>query len=105
MMEFLMEPKILWTYLNIADPIVAWETYRGVLISPDCYRIEDNPAISFWQLKFFKNIESNKSINELKLEMIRQQFYSQKISRSFIPSSNIASSCLSSFWSVEDTRQ
>lgn len=48
MMEFLMEPKILWTYLNIADPIVAWETYRGVLISPDCYRIEDNPAISFW---------------------------------------------------------
>lgn len=76
-----MEPKILWTYLNIADPIVAWEAYRGVLISPDCYRIEDNPAISFWQLKFLKNIESNKSINELKLEMIRQQFYSQKISR------------------------
>lgn len=80
-MEILMEPKIVWTYLNIADPIVAWETYRGVLISPDCYKIEDNPAISFWQLKFLKNIESRQSINELKLELIRQEFYPNKISR------------------------
>lgn len=76
-----MGPKIVWTYLNIVDPIVAWETYRGVLISPDCYKIEDNPAISFWQLKFLKNIKATQSINELKLEMIRQQFYPEKISR------------------------
>lgn len=39
-----MDTKIVWTYLNITDPLVAWETYRGILISPDCYSIENNPA-------------------------------------------------------------
>lgn len=76
-----MDTKIVWTYLNITDPLVAWETYRGILISPDCYSIENNPAISFWQIKFLKNIQSVQSINELKLEIIRQKFYPNKVSR------------------------
>lgn len=76
-----MPIKNLWVYLNITDPIVAWETYRGILISPDCYLLENNPAISFWQLKFLKNMESIKSINEIKIESIRQQYYPDKISR------------------------
>lgn len=76
-----MVTKIVWTYLNIADPVVAWETYRGILISPDCYKINDNPALSFWQLKLLKNMQSIQAINEIKLEIVRQQFYSDKISR------------------------
>ena len=32
--------KTVWVYLDISDPLVAWETYRGILISPDCYLIE-----------------------------------------------------------------
>lgn len=76
-----MNAKTVWTYLNITDPLVAWETYRGILISPDCYPIENNPAISFWQIKFLKNMQSIQSINELKLEIIRQKFYPYKVSR------------------------
>jgi len=73
--------KIVWCFLNISDPLVAWETYRGVLISPDCYVVEKHPSISFWQLRFLKNISSIQSINELKLETIRQLYYPQKVSR------------------------
>ena len=73
--------KILWTYLDISDPLVCWEVYRGILISPDCYKIEQNPSISFWQLKFLKNISSVRAMNELRLEIVRQKFYPDKISR------------------------
>ena len=75
------DQKIVWVYLNISDSLVAWEIYRGVLISPDCYLVEDNPSISFRQLSYLKNIKSISSANELKLELVRQKFYPDKISR------------------------
>ncbi len=73
--------KTFYTYLNIADPFVAWETYRGILISPDCYQIEEHPSISFWMLRYLRNMLSPQAINELKLEVIRQKYYAHEVSR------------------------
>lgn len=73
--------KTVWAFLNISDLMVAWEVYRGVIIAPGCYSINGFPAVSSWQLKWLKHMDRIESINEIKLECIRQKFYPKAISR------------------------
>lgn len=77
----MQDRKSVWAFLDISDPLVAWEVYRGIIIAPDCYLIEEYPGISFWQVNLFKKINSVMSINEIKLECIRQKYYPNAISR------------------------
>lgn len=73
-----------YAFLNIDNPMVAWEVAIGRIKSIGEYSI-NNSGISTWQYSLLRhhaqNGNSNKFFNELKLEMIRQLNYSNKVSR------------------------
>lgn len=71
-----------WCFLNIADPFVAWETYRGEIISSDYYH-DDKSIISPRTYSVLKMLDSNSIIakNELLLESVRQKSFPNKVSR------------------------
>jgi hypothetical protein len=76
--------RILYAYLNIEHPMVAWEVAIGRLRSI-CDIELDNFGISLWQYSLFKNYSQNgqtkQYINEFKLEQIRQKKYPESVSR------------------------
>jgi hypothetical protein len=67
-----------WAYLNILNPLCAWATYRGVLVS-----IPSDPGvISVWSASMLKNAENSTRIKrELALERCRSAFYPKRVSR------------------------
>ena len=75
-----------WCFLNIADPFVAWETYRGEIISSDYYH-DGKSIISPRTVSVLRNLISEESslkivaTNELLLESVRQNYFSNKVSR------------------------
>lgn len=80
--EFSGNDSSAWCFLNIADPFVAWETYRGEIISSDYY-YKDKSIISPRSYSVLKMLDSNSVIakNELLLESVRQVFFPSKVSR------------------------
>lgn len=70
-----------WCFLNIDDPLVAWETYRGEIISSDYYH-DGYPIISPRSSSILRMLGSKiLATNELLLESVRQNYFSNKVSR------------------------
>lgn len=72
-----MEVKTIYIYLNVIHPIVSWETYRGILISPT-----SSAGISLWYYSLLRN-GTQKAIfqNEMKLEEMRSKYFPHQTSR------------------------
>ena len=72
-----MQSADTYAYLNIDDPVCAWATYRGVLVSPP-----DTPGfVSVWLAGILKSGNRNRLLVEQKLEFIREKFFPSCVSR------------------------
>jgi hypothetical protein len=81
-----MKHQTLYAYLNIDNPIVAWEVAIGRIRSAcDLGLDQHNFGISLWQYNLLKKYTeqglSNRFANELKLELIRKQRFEGCVSR------------------------
>jgi len=83
--KFLANENVkLWAYLNISNPIVAWEVAIGRICSAD-----DPPRESYgtsiWFYSLMQNLSKNgldmRFLNELTLELTRLQTYPTAVSR------------------------
>lgn len=74
---------ILYAYLNIEHPLVAWEVAIGRVQSVD--ELSDRFGISLWAYSLLQSYVQKKSLqrfrNELRLEQIRLNNYPSKVSR------------------------
>jgi len=71
-------------YLDLNRPYVAWETYRGVLISADQIKIdiEKNPSkISIMFATIIRDCNNQTLSNELLIEQIRSNEFPELVSR------------------------
>lgn len=70
-----------YMYLRIEDPLCAWNTYRGVLVSANV--ITTHPGcVSVWIAETIRRgVGSSRMNREARLEMIRRQRHSDKVSR------------------------
>jgi hypothetical protein len=66
-----------WAFLNIAHPVCAWATYRGVLVSA----LADPGFLSIWALSMIQSNDVNRIQREISLEIHRASFYPKKTSR------------------------
>src|ERR1700733_9934535 len=66
-----------WAFLNIANPVCAWATYRSVLVS-----VPPDPGyISVWTASMLKSGDPKRIQCELMLERHRAKFFPQRVSR------------------------
>lgn len=72
-----MQSTSAFAYLDIEDPVCAWATYRGVLVSPP----DTKGFVSVWLAGLLKSQNQNRLSVELNLESIRNQCYSRCVSR------------------------
>ncbi|MFH7524197.1 hypothetical protein ACK323_03555 [Aeromonas enteropelogenes] len=76
--------KVLYAYLNIEHPMVAWEVAIG-RIKSICDEQDNDFGVSLWfyslMQKYIKDPSSRRVINEFKLESVRQQNFPDKVSR------------------------
>lgn len=74
----------LYAYLNIDNPIVAWEVAIG-RIKSNCDRNPENIGVSIWQYSLLRYMSlnglNNNIRNEFGLELCRQRNYAEKVSR------------------------
>lgn len=74
----------LYAYLNIDNPMVAWEVAIG-RIKSYCDRNPENIGLSVWQYSTLRNMSlnglNNNIRNEFGLEICRQRNYAEKVSR------------------------
>ncbi|MBD1572017.1 hypothetical protein HC725_01820 [Vibrio sp. S17_S38] len=74
--------RILYAYLNIDHPMVAWEVAIG-RIKSSCH--DHNLGVSIWfysqMQKYIANPNSKLVIDEFKLELVRQASFPKKVSR------------------------
>lgn len=79
-----MQNVELYAYLNIDNPMVAWEVAIG-RIKSSCDRNPDNIGLSVWQYNMLKQLSlsgaGNRINNELNLEIYRQRHHADKVSR------------------------
>lgn len=86
-----MKKLKLWCYLNIENPLVAWEVAIGRIASleamPSLQGKEKRWFLTQWQYSRLKNAFNNNPaneiplINEFRIESVRHRFYPQKVSR------------------------
>ncbi|MDR9741122.1 hypothetical protein [Proteus terrae] len=86
-----MKKLKLWCYLNIENPLVAWEVAIGRIASaealPSFQGKEKRWFLTQWQYSRLKNAFYNDPakevplINEFRIESIRHQLYKDKVSR------------------------
>lgn len=74
--------RVLYAYLDITNPMVAWEVAIGRLQSVGGYN-QFGVSLWFYNLmnRFISSNDAQKAIYELKLELIRQHYYPEKVSR------------------------
>ncbi|MFO4664510.1 hypothetical protein V5G98_17845 [Vibrio cholerae] len=76
--------KILYAYVNIEHPMVAWEVAIG-RIKSICDGQDSNFGVSLWfyslMQKYIKSPNSKRVVNEFKLEKIRQLHFPNQVSR------------------------
>ena len=76
--------KKLYAYLNIENPMVAWEVAIG-RIKSICFNNEKEFGVSLWfyglMEKYIRDESSKRVINEFKLELVRQKNFADKVSR------------------------
>lgn len=73
-----------WAFLDIRRPLVAWEVYRGIIISSGNINDKRFRPLSLWHtgiLKEYLRGGNIKIINEIRTETIRRKVYPQEISR------------------------
>lgn len=77
-----MEQRKLYAYLNLDNPIVAWEVAIG-RIESICYNSEFGVSIWFYNLvrKYLSDNQNEKLQNELALEKVRSDNFNDKVSR------------------------
>ena len=77
-----MEQRKLYAYLNLNNPIVAWEVAIG-RIESICYKSEFGVSIWFYNLvrKYLSDNHNEKLQNELALEKVRSDNFRDKVSR------------------------
>jgi hypothetical protein len=66
-----------WAYLNIQNPLCAWNTYRGALISP----LSEQGFVSVWFASALAAEKPGKVTNELLLETCREELFPDRVSR------------------------
>jgi hypothetical protein len=66
-----------WAYLNISNPLCAWATYRGALVSIP----NDSGFISVWSASLLKIGDPDRIAREFAIEKCRAAFYPHKVSR------------------------
>ena len=86
-----MKKLKLWCYLNIENPLVAWEVAIGRIASlealPSLQGQERRWFLTQWQYSRLKNAFCNEPtkkiplINEFRIESVRHRFYNHKVSR------------------------
>lgn len=86
-----MKKLKLWCYLNIENPLVAWEVAIGRIASlealPSLQGQERRWFLTQWQYSRLKNAFCNEPtnkialINEFRIESVRHRFYTHKVSR------------------------
>lgn len=84
-----MKYKKLWCYLNIHNPIVAWEVAIGRIssidMSPNIKSEYQKSYLSIWQYSRLKILHDKSNIipfmNEIKIEEVRQSDFKKAISR------------------------
>lgn len=80
-----MENVTLYAYLNINNPMVAWEVAIGRVRSACDFGLDQKDfGISLWQFNLFKKStegDYTRLVNELKLEKVRQQVAPHAVSR------------------------
>ncbi|MDB1124261.1 hypothetical protein [Vibrio algarum] len=85
----MLKHKRLWCYLNIDNPIVAWEVAVGRISSIDSsVDIEDKyrrSFLSFWQYSKLKHAQNYDNWDlfeqEMKIELVRHVKFPEKVSR------------------------
>ena len=77
-----MEQRKLYAYLNLDNPIVAWEVAIG-RIESICYKSEFGVSIWFYNLvrRYLSDNHDEKFQNELALEKVRTDNFNDKVSR------------------------
>lgn len=73
--------EIGYIYLNLNNPIVCWEAYRGIIISADQTIDLDHIHPSIWLSNKIRNENKAGLANELLIESIRMEVSPYKISR------------------------
>ncbi|MDD9197480.1 hypothetical protein PVK62_16770 [Aliivibrio sp. S3MY1] len=81
--------KKLWCYLNISNPIVAWEVAIGRISSidssPDIEEKYRRSFLSLWQYSKLKNSQKHSDWSyfeqEMRIDIIRHRDFPQKVSR------------------------
>jgi len=78
--------KTLYAYIDINNPIVAWEIAIGRICS--ACDSKDNFGISLWMYGKFLSVAQQRTTynaplikNEFKLELVRQKYFPEKVSR------------------------
>ena len=69
-----------YVFLNINDPLCAWNTVRSVLVSAG-YGAEGDGFVSVWTASLMKDDKSRRFSMGLLLENVRRQVAPQKIPR------------------------
>lgn len=69
--------------LKLEDPAVAWEVYRGNMISCESIENKTFQPVSFWYVKYLKRclLVTQTSINETLLERVRESEFPEETSR------------------------
>jgi hypothetical protein len=72
-----------YVYLNISDPVCAWATYRGVLVSvsPDARGDDPIGGLSLMSAAMMRAGSKARLNNELSIESIRRQKHPGRVSR------------------------
>lgn len=99
--------KTLYVALKLDDPTVAWEVYRGNMISCESIKNRTFQPISFWYVKYLKQClrVAPTSINETLLERVRESEFPEETSRLkglyFFENKDDAQKILA-FWGMEN---
>jgi len=73
--------KTAYVFLDIEHPCLAWNVYRGTLISPDQLLDAKQAAVTLMMAGIINTLNSVRLTNELIIEEVRMQRYSNKPSR------------------------
>lgn len=75
--------KTFYVALKLDDPAVAWEVYRGNMISCESIENKTFQPVSFWYVKYLRRclLVTQTSINETLLERVRENEYPEETSR------------------------
>jgi hypothetical protein len=79
----LNEDRIVYAFLNVEDPFVAWQVYRGALASPG---IAHESALSLWLAEHLRSLSQGNQRQgrfqtEIAIEQARGRQYSRVVSR------------------------